>query len=160
MSVPVKINPELDLKIERIVDIPPNLIWKAWTQQEHLKVWFCPKPWRVSHCEIDLRPGGKFNTTMLSPEGEEFPLLGCFLEVVENKKLVWTDSFSEGFRPLENPFMTGILILEPKDKGTKYTAIVRHKNIEDRKRHEQMGFQEGWSVALDQLVEHMKTTLK
>lgn len=97
---------------------------------------------------------------MLSPDGQKFPLQGCYLEVVENRKLVWTDSLTEGYRPSEKPFMTGMIILEPHESGTKYTAIALHKNIEDRKKHEQMGFKEGWSIALDQLMEHIKTKLK
>jgi uncharacterized protein YndB with AHSA1/START domain len=53
--------------------------------------------------------------------------------------------------------LTGIILLEPHGKGTKYTAIAKHKNIEDRKKHLEMGFEKGWSIALDQLVEHMKS---
>lgn len=152
-----EINPDLDLILERVVDIPPNLIWKAWTMPQHLKVWFCPRPWGVSTCEIDLVPGGKFNTVMVSPEGQEFPSQGCFLEVIENSKLVWTDSLRQGYRPSEKPFMTGIILLAPHGKGTKYRAITKHRNIEDRKKHEEMGFEKGWSIALDQLIDHMKS---
>ena len=63
-------DPRLDLTFERIVDVPKELVWKAWTQPEHLKPWFCPLPWRTIDCEIDLRPGGIFRTVMLSPEGK------------------------------------------------------------------------------------------
>jgi len=80
-------DPRLDLSFERIVDVPKELVWKAWTQPQHLKPWFCPLPWRTIDCEIDLRPGGIFRTVMLSPEGKEYPNLGCYLEVIENKKL-------------------------------------------------------------------------
>ena len=64
-------NPELDLKIERTVDVAPELVWKAWTQPEHIVKWFTPDPWKTTSCEIDLRPGGRFNTVMQSPEGKE-----------------------------------------------------------------------------------------
>jgi len=69
MTVSPAINPKLDLVLVRVVDVPRHLVWEAWTKPEHLKVWFCPKPWGVSDCEIDLRPGGVFRTTMLSPDG-------------------------------------------------------------------------------------------
>ncbi len=52
-----EINPKLDLVLERVVDVPPHLVWEAWTKPEHVKHWFCPKPWSVTECEIDLRPG-------------------------------------------------------------------------------------------------------
>lgn len=89
----------LDLIFERIVDVPRELIWRAWTRPEHLKPWFCPLPWTTIDCEIDLRPGGIFRTVMRSPEGKQFPNLGCYLEVVENQRLVWTNALAPGFRP-------------------------------------------------------------
>ena len=42
----LNINPELDLYFERIVDVPPDLVWKAWTVPEHMLLWFCPLPWK------------------------------------------------------------------------------------------------------------------
>lgn len=59
-----------------------------------LKQWFCPAPWSVKHTEIDLRPGGIFKTIMVSPEGQEFPHMGCFLEVVPQEGLVFTDALT------------------------------------------------------------------
>ena len=89
----------LDLVLERIVDVPTELVWIAWTTPEHIKRWFTPAPWTTVDCEIDLRPGGIFRTVMRSPEGQEFPNVGCYLEVIENKKLVWTNALGPGYRP-------------------------------------------------------------
>ena len=155
-------DPKLDLVLERIIDVPPELVWAAWTQPEHVKKWFCPAPWTTVDCEIDLFPGGIFRTTMRSPEGQEFPNLGCYLEIIENEKLVWTDALSPGYRPRANPvsgvdlFFTAMILLERHGTGTKYTAICMHKDEADRKRHEEMGFQDGWGKALDQLVAVVK----
>jgi uncharacterized protein YndB with AHSA1/START domain len=153
-----KLDSKLDLVLERIVDLPPEIIWQAWTKPEHLKHWFCPRPWGVSSCQIDLRPGGAFNTIMLSPDGQEFPMNGCYLEIIENRKLVWTDALISGYRPSEKPFFTGILNLEPLGTGTKYKAIGLHKDEVSRNQHEEMGFSKGWSIALDQLIEYMSKT--
>lgn len=151
-------DPELDLILERVVDVPPELVWKAWTDPEHLKKWFTPKPWQTVDCEIDLRPGGIFSTTMRSPDGETMPAdPGCYLEVVENRKLVFTDALGPGYRPKNEAFMTAILLLEPEGTGTRYTAIAMHSDPEGRKKHEEMGFFSGWSAALDQLVELVKS---
>jgi uncharacterized protein YndB with AHSA1/START domain len=156
------LDPMLDLSFERIVDVPKELIWKAWTQPEHLKPWFCPLPWCTIDCEIDLRPGGIFRTVMLSPEGQKFPNLGCYLEVVENEKLVWTNALLPGFRPAPastSPsegtlefFFTATIQLATQGTGTRYTATVRHSDEAGCKQHAAMGFQEGWGIALDQLV--------
>jgi uncharacterized protein YndB with AHSA1/START domain len=155
------LDPELDLVLERTVDVPPELIWEAWTTPEHLVNWFAPKPWTTSSCEMDLRPGGLFRTVMRSPEGDEFPGDGCFLEVVPNHKLVWTSVLLPGFRPApladpdtDLPF-TAVIHLEPHGAGSKYTAIAIHRDPQGREKHDTMGFHSGWSTMLDQLVEHM-----
>ena len=162
----MKLNPELDLVLERVVDVPVELVWKAWTTPEHLMQWFCPLPWKTVECIIDLRAGGLFSTTMQSPEGQNFPNVGCFLEIIENKKLVWTDALLPGFRPVFRPesgagmLFTAILSLEKSGSGTKYTAIALHKDVEDRKQHEEMGFQNGWGTVLDQLVAYINHSMK
>lgn len=150
-------DPNLDLVLERIIDVPRDSVWAAWTQPEHIVKWFCPAPWSVSSCELDLRPGGKFNTVMRSPEGEEFPNVGCVLEVVPKERLVFTDTLLPGFRPAPAPFMTAIVLLESVGEGTRYTAMARHANVETREKHEGMGFHTGWGMALDQLVAMIKT---
>ena len=151
---------DLDLTFTRIVDVPAHLIWRAWTEPELIKKWFTPAPWKTVDCEIDLRPGGIFRTMMRSPEGQDFPNLGCFLDVIENEWLVWTAALGPGFRPApENkmgfPF-TAVIALAPHGAGTKYSATVFHADKEGRDRHAAMGFAEGWGKALDQLVALMK----
>lgn len=166
MTEPIKHVPNeaLDLYMDRIVDVPRDLVWKAWTDPELLKQWFTPKPWRTTDCEIDLRPGGIFSTTMKGPEGEEFTGAGCYLEVVEGKKLVWTTALGPGYRPQpgwssdqEGMFyFTAVITLEDHEGGTKYRALVIHSDEEGKQKHETMGFHNGWGAAFDQLVELMK----
>lgn len=157
-------DPKLDLILERTVDVPPELVWKAWTTPEHLLKWFTPAPWKTVECQIDLKPGGIFSTVMESPEGERHPNMGCYLEIVPNRKLVWTDALLPGFRPAQGrpmnsfSFITAYVILEPHGTGgTKYTAVAVHSNEEEKEKHKAMGFYEGWGAALDQLVALMKT---
>jgi uncharacterized protein YndB with AHSA1/START domain len=147
------LDPELDLVLERVIDVPRELVWAAWTRPEHVKRWFTPAPWKTVECEIDLRPGGSFRTVMRGPTGDESPNVGCYLEIVENEKLVFTDALLPGFRPSGTPFFTGVIRLEPEGEGTRYIAIAKHGSGAARKQHEEMGFHEGWGKALDQLVE-------
>lgn len=157
-------NPKLDLVLTRVVDVPRELVWRAWTVREHLLPWFVPKPWTGVDAEIDLRPGGIFRFVMRSPEGKDFSNVGCYLEVVENERLVWTSVLGPGYRP--NPptpvnaadgiNFTAVISLEPSGKGTKYTAMAIHGDEETARKHEKMGFHDGWGKALDQLVELLK----
>ena len=157
-------DPQLDLVLERTIDVPPELVYTAWTQPEHLKHFFVPRPWTITECEVDLRPGGMFRTVMRSPEGEEFPNLGCYLDIVPNERLVWTDALLPGFRPAPAPAspsqlaLTVILTLVPDGNGgCRYTATAIHADEAGRKQHEAMGFFDGWGTVLDQLVEYAKT---
>lgn len=150
-------DPTRDLVLQRDVDVPRELVWAAWTRPEHVRKWFVPAPWTIADCEIDLRPGGVFRTIMRSPEGKEFPNLGCYLEIVPNERLVWTDALLPGFRPAETPFFTAILTLEATAGGTRYTAMAMHRDEAGRKKHEEMGFHDGWGTVLDQLVAYVKT---
>ena len=150
-------DPKLDLVLERDIDVPRELVWAAWTQPEHLRHWFTPAPWTVASCEIDLRPGGIFHTVMRSPEGEEHPNTGCYLEVVPHERLVWTDALLPGYRPSAQPFLTAILTLEARGQGTRYRAVALHRDAAERQRHEEMGFHAGWGKALEQLVAYAKT---
>ncbi len=117
-------DPVLDLVFERVVDVPRELVWKAWTTPAHIKKWFTPAPWTTIDCEIDLRPGGIFRTVMRSPEGQEFPNVGCYLEIVPNERLAWTNALLPGFRPaIGNPAcpgevfsFTAVISLEPARK--------------------------------------------
>lgn len=153
-------DPRLDLLLERVVDVPREMVWNAWTQPEQIVKWFTPAPWSTVKCEIDLHPGGKFRTVMRSPEGQEFDNTGCFLQVIENERLIWTGAMEPGFRPKEKgdaPFLfTAVITFEEHKNGTKYSALAMHSDEEGRKQHEGMGFHGGWSTALDQLVAMVK----
>jgi uncharacterized protein YndB with AHSA1/START domain len=96
VTVTVQHDPRLDLVLERVVDVAPELVWAAWTVPEHIKKWFTPAPWKTVDCEIDLRPGGIFRTVMRSPEGQDITNVGCFLEIVANRKLIWTVALQPG----------------------------------------------------------------
>src|SRR5712671_1641081 len=128
----VQTNSKLDLVLERIVEVPRELVWAAWTEPEHLKKWFTPAPWTTVDCEIDLRPGGVFRTVMRSPEGQDFTNIGCYLEIVPNEKLVWASALGPGYRPAiraagtgscDELYFTAIITLEAQGRGTRYRAV-------------------------------------
>jgi uncharacterized protein YndB with AHSA1/START domain len=158
-------DPALDLKLERYVNVPPEKVWAAWTDPDHVVHWFTPAPWKTVSCDIDLRPGGAFRTVMRSPEGQDFPNAGCYLEIVPQRRLVWTSALQPGYRPATvtitpghecaELLMTAVISIERKGTGTLYTALALHPDAASSRRHAEMGFEEGWGKALDQLVAYM-----
>jgi uncharacterized protein YndB with AHSA1/START domain len=166
-STPAGFNPETDLLLERYIEVPVEKVWAAWTEPELLVQWFTPAPWATESVDIDLKPGGRFNSVMRSPEGQLFPNQGCLMEIVPNRKLVFTSCMTEGFRPAKvtitpghecaELLMTAVVMMEPKGTGTRYIAWAMHPDMASQKRHADMGFADGWGAALDQLVALMKT---
>lgn len=148
---PTTLDPETDLILTREINAPREVIYTCWTTPEHLVHWFVPKPHRVTACELDVRVGGKFNTTF-EVEGAEMANNGVYLEVIPNEKLVFTDAYGEGWKPTPEPFMTAILIFEDAGQGhTRYTAVARHRTKDSAETHKQMGFYDGWGTVVDQL---------
>jgi len=145
-----------ELVLTRIFDAPPEKVFRAWTEPELIKQWFAPLPWTTPFAETDVRPGGSNLITMRSPEGEDYPNPGVYLEVVENERLVITDAYTRAWEPSEQPFLTMILTFEDLGGKTRYTARVLHWSVADRERHEQMSFHAGWGQCADQLAELLR----
>jgi uncharacterized protein YndB with AHSA1/START domain len=119
-----------------------------------LKQWFAPLPVTVSSVEMDLRVGGVNRIVMRAPDGQEFGMPGTYLEIVPNRKLVFTDAYTGDWMPKTSdpPFMTAIVTFDDEDGKTRYTARVRHWNAQSKAAHEAMGFHAGWSKCADQLT--------
>jgi uncharacterized protein YndB with AHSA1/START domain len=153
MSTPATFAEDRELILTRVIDVPREKLFRAWTEPELLKQWFAPAPYTTPVAQVDLRPGGANLIVMRSPEGQDLPNPGVYLEVVPNERLVFTDAYTKAWELSEKPFMTVILSFEDLGGGkTKYTACVRHWTVADREAHENMGFHVGWGLCTDQLA--------
>jgi len=147
-----------DLTISRLIDAPPAKVWRAWSRPKHLERWWIPQPLECKVIKLDLRPGGGFETRMREGGGDFTPHVeGCFLDVAAGQRLVWTTTLGEGWRPIE-PWLalTAVISFDAEGDGTRYSARVMHKSEADRRKHEEMGFQEGWGTVIDQLSAYLK----
>jgi uncharacterized protein YndB with AHSA1/START domain len=157
---------ETDLALERTLDAPLDLVWEAYTNPEHMKRWFAPKPYEVTELELDLTPGGIFRLRMVGPDGFDtgHGVPGCVLEVIEREKLVWTNALGPGYRPNETgegcesfPFTAVVTFADAGNGKTRYKALALHKDVADRDTHANMGFEEGWGTVASQLEEFAKS---
>ena len=144
--------PEFELVLDLILDAPREKLFRCYSDPNLLKQWFAPKPWTITKVDNDFRAGGRSSFTMASPDGQEFPNAGVYLEIVPNEKIVTTDAFTEGFIPSGKPFMVAQVTFEDAPGGkTRYVARAMHWNEETKQEHEQMGFHEGWGQTAKQL---------
>jgi len=153
---------DTDLILERTLDAPIELVWEAYTNPEHIKQWFAPKPYQITECELDLHPGGIFRIRMVGPDGFDtgHGVPGCVLEVIDREKLTWTSALGPGYRPNLSgegcesfPFTAVVTFADAGNGKTAYRAVALHKDVADREKHEQMGFNEGWGTVAGQLEE-------
>lgn len=140
------------LVLQRFIAAPPAMLYRAWTDPQWLVKWFAPLPWTVARAELDVRPGGSSLVVMRSPEGEESPNHGVYLDVVPGRRLVLTDAYVKAWEPSNKAFCTISLDFDAAAGGTQYTARVLHWNAADRDAHEAMGFHPGWGQCTDQLA--------
>lgn len=148
------------LTLHRILKVPRALVWDCWTDPAHLKNWFVPRPHTIEKIEMDVIPGGRFNTLM-KVDGNLYPNDGSILAVSPGERLVFTDLMLAGWQPVENPGLgfTAELILKDHPEGTDYTAIARHRTVESAQTHEAMGFQDGWGTVATQLETYIREEL-
>ena len=158
MSQQATMDPKLDFAIERFIDAPPRLVWEALTKPEHLKEWYMPKAWgRVSRAELDVRPGGIFRVDIANDQGQDFPNVGCFLDVEPMQRLVWTSMLFPGYRPaiFDDIPITAIVTMDAEGTGTRYVFTALHRNEADLETNKSSGWQEGTEIAVDQFVGHI-----
>jgi len=148
------------LTISRLIAAPPSVVWQAWSKPDHLARWWIPAPLECKVVQLDLRPGGGFETLMRERDGAFQPhVSGCFLEVIPERRLVFTTCLGADWQPLE-PWLalTTILDFNAEGAGTRYDARVLHKTAADAAKHAEMGFEAGWGMVLDQLAAHVHNT--
>jgi uncharacterized protein YndB with AHSA1/START domain len=142
-----------ELKLTRLIDAPREAVYQAWTDPELLRQWFAPLPYTTPFAELNLYTGGANTITMRGPDGNDMPNTGCYLEVIPNEKLVFTDAYGPDWTPRDGkPFMTVALTFADEGGKTRYTARVLHWTAEDRQTHETMGFHQGWAICTEQLA--------
>lgn len=142
-----------ELVLVRTFDAPAARIYEAWTNADILRKWFAPLPFTTPEAYLDVRVGGENTIVMQDEAGNRYPNSGVYLELIPNRKIVFTDAFRAGWKPSGKPFFVGEILLEEQPDGTtRYTATARHWNAEDKQAHEAMGFHQGWGQCADQLA--------
>lgn len=138
-----------DMTIVRVFDAPRRLVWKAWTNPQHLARWFGPKGFTNPVCEVDARPGGVLRITMQSPDGTLYPMEAVFDEVIEPERLVWTTSVEhEGNVSFDIRQVTTFAERGGKTEVTTQAFVLRST---PEAADALGGMEQGWTQSLDKL---------
>jgi uncharacterized protein YndB with AHSA1/START domain len=141
---------EREVILTRIFNAPRELVFRAWTEREHLIKWWGPGVFTNPVCEVDLRLGGAWRIVMRGPDGTDYPCGGVYREIVEPERLVFTNiaTDAQGNRLLEGLTTVTFADLEGK---TKLTLKTRAVGLVPFAPQMLAGMEAGWSQSLDKL---------
>src|SRR5258706_7231658 len=139
---------EREVVITRVFDAPRDLVFKAWTDPEHLARWWGPKEFTNPVCEADVRVGGAWRIVMRAPDGGEYPCGGVYREIVPPERLVFTNIAmdKDGNALLDG--LTTVTFAEQREK-TKLTLQTRAKGLVPYAPQMLAGLEAGWSQSLE-----------
>ncbi len=128
----------------RVFDAPRELMWKLWTEREHIGKWWGPKGFTLPGCEMDFRTGGAYRFVMRGPDGQDNPFHGVYREIVRNERIVFTAI-------LDNlPGHELLTTVTFADEGGKTKLTVRQTTPPGEAGR---GQNQGWSETLERLAD-------
>ena len=137
-----------EIRMTRLFDAPPQLVFEVMTKPEHVKLWWgrLGEGYSVPVCEIDLRVGGKWRFVNRHPQGE-VAFYGEYKEITPPRRLVFTEIFEQ------YPDTVSVVTADFTDEGgkTRFVATVRYPSLEVRDMVMSTGMARGAGISYDRL---------
>jgi uncharacterized protein YndB with AHSA1/START domain len=157
----VKIDKDLTNKkitIAKHFNAKPEVVWQAWTKQEILDQWWAPKPWRAETRKLEFKEGGSWQYTMMGPDHEQAHGKFTYSKIVAPKSYEGTDAFTDekGFVNTELPQVHWKCEFRSSGAGTDVKVSITAKTEEALEKMLEMGFEEGFKMALGNLEEYLE----
>lgn len=156
---PATLKDKPSLRLTRFYPVPPDKVWRAWTDTEALKRWFGPGGTdRVSLAELDVRTGGRFRIVFGGADGKAHEVTGVYQEVVPQQRLVFTWTW-----PRTTPGRESLVTIEFNAAPRGTDLVFRHERFFDETVRD--GHRRGWEGSFAKLectllAERPKLTLK
>jgi uncharacterized protein YndB with AHSA1/START domain len=142
---------ERTLVITRVFDAPRSLVWRAWTDPDHMAHWFGPKGFAGDVIRMDARVGGSYHFHMRGPQNDDHWLVGVYREIVEPERLSYTYAWADAQGKPTRPQTILTLTFEEQGNKTKFTLHqALFESVTARDAH-----QGGWSSSLERLAEYL-----
>ncbi|MBD0381811.1 SRPBCC domain-containing protein [Paenibacillus sedimenti] len=155
-----------ELILERVFDAPRELVFKAFSEAEHLKHWWGPRGWTLTVCNVDFRPGGIWHYCMKCIDEKQGDFFGMeswgkavYREIVEPEKIAFVDYFSDaqGNEAEGMPSSQVTITFEEYEGKTKLINRGKYASAEALKAVLDMGMEQGISETWDRLDEHLQS---
>ena len=150
-----------EIVINRVFNLPVSVVWLAWTDAEYFKKWWGPRGYTCPSSKMEAKVGGKYLNCMRGPDGKEYWSTGEVKELIRERKLVVTDSFSDDKGNIKPPSEYGMpgdwpkellitVYLEEADGATKMK--LKHQGIPGEMREDCI---KSWNESFDKLEENI-----
>ena len=134
------------IQLRRYFRAPPEKVFRAWTQPQALKAWWCPRGWKAALIEVDLRVGGEYRIGMRKGgRGAEVSVFGHFLEVRPPQRLRYTWRWEGAFERMRDTLVT----VEFVESGGGTELTLCHEDFDDAAVRQQHWI--GWVAACNRL---------
>lgn len=142
-----------ELVVSRVIDAPRELVFKAWTQPEHIARWWGPRGFTTIHCEMDIRVGGAYRFGMVSPRGTKHWKRGVYREIVEPERIVFTFAWENPAPDAPHDELLTTVTFHEEDGGTRLTLRqTPFATAQQRDSH-----RGGWTSTLERFAEYLAT---
>lgn len=140
------------LTITRVFDAPRSLVFKVWTDPNHLARWFGPLDWGTPSLQADIRPGGAYRIGIRSPKGEDHWMSGVYREIVAPERIVFTFAWEDAAGKPGHETLVTVSFAEQDGKTTLTFHQAIFETVSSRDDH-----QKGWSSVMDRLAAYLAT---
>lgn len=144
-----------ELVVTRTLDAPRALVFKAWTQPEHLARWLGRGTFKAGAYHVDFRPGGTYRASIYGMEGSEHKFFGTYREIVEPERLVFTFAWDGKGPELARESLVTLTFVEIGDKTKMTLRQAYFATAESRDDHGQ-----GWNECIDKLAGYLATGMR
>jgi uncharacterized protein YndB with AHSA1/START domain len=143
-----------ELTLTHVIDAPRELVFKLWVQPEHAARWWGPRGFTTLSCEMDVRLGGQYRTSMRSPTGSIHTKRGVYREITEPERLIFTYAWEdEAGRPGHETIVTVMF----DDLGERTRLTLRQAFFQNETARDE--HVTGWTSCLERFADYTLTTV-
>lgn len=139
--------------VKREFNAPLDQVWAAWTEPEILDQWWAPAPWKARTKSMDFQEGGRRLYAMIGPQGEEHWAIADFTSITPKTNFKYLDAFSDSEGKLNSDFPRSDWNVNFAEQGdaTFVDITIKHEKLSDLEKIIEMGFKEGFTIAMEGL---------
>ncbi|KFF06260.1 SRPBCC family protein [Flavobacterium reichenbachii] len=143
------------VNVKREFNAPLSNVWAAWTEAKILDQWWAPAPWKSRTKSMDFKEGGRRLYAMVGPEGEEHWAIADFTSISPKTNFKYLDAFSDSEGNLNTDFPRSQWDVNFSEQGnsTIVNISIKHDKLSDLEKIIEMGFKEGFTIAMEGLDE-------